>query len=143
MEQSRKNLKISSILILIFGAISFINVVVQLCFGEINRAELPEGTTDNILLIAKIIILVLSFVILLPQFYVGLKGLKIAKNPTSSKRHIRWAIVLLVLSVIGVVDGVVGMINGSDTISSLLDCALESIIYYEYIKYARLVAQRE
>ena len=146
MEQSRKNLKISSIFILILGVVSFIDVIIELFFGDINKATLPEGTTENILLIAKIILLVISFVILLPQFYVGFKGLQIAKKPKSSTRHIKWAVVLLVLTIVGVVNALVGILKGTDAkdyISSLFDGALEGIFYYEYIKYARLVAKEQ
>lgn len=144
MENSRKQLKINSILVLVLGAASLLQVIAELCFGEINRAQLPEGAPENILEITKIIILVVSLVILLPQFYVGFKGLRIAKKPTASRTHIKWAIVLFVCTIIGILNSVIEVINGNDIkdyISSLLNLALEGIVYYEYIKYARLVAK--
>lgn len=146
MEHSRKQLKINSILVLVLGAASLLQVIAELCFGEINRVSIPEGSPENILEITKIIILVVSLVVLLPQFYVGFKGLRIAKKPNSSTRHIKWAIVLLVLTIISAIDRAVGILNGNDVkdyVGSLLDLALEGIVYYEYIKYARLVAKEQ
>ena len=146
MEQSRKKLRNASLFVLILGAVSLINIVAELCFGEINRVPIPKGSPENILEITKIIILVVSLVVLLPQFYVGFKGLRIAKKPNSSTRHIKWAIVLLVLTIINAIDRAVGILNGNDVkdyVGSLLDLALEGIVYYEYIKYARLVAKEQ
>ena len=98
MEQSRKNLKLSSIIVLILSVFYAIQLVCELMFGEINNATIPEGAPDNILLITKIVLASIAGLLLIPNIYIGVKGLKVAKNPDSSKAHIVWAIILLVFS---------------------------------------------
>ena len=98
MEKARTSLKFSSLSVLALAVISLVNIVVGLMSSEFNSAELPAGSPENILTITKIIILVVTLVLLIPRVYVGFKGLKIAKNPDSSKGHIIWAVILLVFS---------------------------------------------
>lgn len=144
MDQSRKNLKVSSIVILLLGVWSLVDVLLQVFFGEINNAQIPAGAPDNILEITRIFLIVVSALILLPQFYIGIKGLVVTNKPNSSKGHIRWAIVLLVFTIIGFVDAVIKVIGGQsikEYISVFLNLAFEGVLYYEYIVFARLVAK--
>ena len=144
MEQAKKQLKISSIFVLLYAGLSLLNIITELLFGEINSTPLPAGSPENILQITKIILLVVSLVILLPKFYVGMKGLGIAKNPNSSKKHITWAMLILVFEAIGFIDPVLGILkqgNIADNFGALAGAALEVIIIYEYIKYAKHVAK--
>ena len=98
MEQTQKSLKLSSIFVLLFAGLSMVEIVAELLFGEINSVVIPEGAPENILMITKIILLAVSLLFLLPQLYIGIKGLKIAKCPDSSKGHIIWAAILLTFS---------------------------------------------
>ena len=144
MTESRKQLKIASYLVLLFAAISTIRLALAICFGELNSASIPEGSPENILLITKIILVVVSAAILIPQFYVGFKGLKVAKKPSKAKAHINCAIVLLVLTVLSLIEPVVGIVlqkGAGDYIGTLLDLILEGIIYFDYIRYAKAVAK--
>jgi hypothetical protein len=144
MDQSRKNLKVSSIVILLLGVWSLVDVLLQVFFGEINNAQIPAGAPDNILEITRIFLIVVSALILLPQFYIGIKGLVVANKPNSSKGHIRWAIVLLVFTIIGFIDAVIRVIGGEsikEYISVFLNLAFEGVLYYEYIVFARRVAK--
>ena len=78
MENSKKNLKIMSICILICTAITLVRLVLELVYAGVKgQFEASKG----IVLASLIITFVIAFIILLPQIYVGLKGLKIAKNP--------------------------------------------------------------
>ena len=95
-------------------------------------------------MITKIILFVVSLVLLLPQIYIGVKGMRIAKNPNSSKGHIIWAIILLVIAVLNLIDPIVGLINNGgvyDNLTTLSSVVLEIAIYYDYIKYAGAVAK--
>ena len=142
MEQSRKNLKLSAIVVLAWAGATLIGLISELLYGEINSAAIPEGAPDNILLITKIFLVSISLLLLLPQVYVGIKGLRIAKNPNSSKGHIVWAVILLVFAVLGIIDPIVNLAKSGDTfndIRSLSSIVLEIVIYFEYIKYAREV----
>ena len=144
MEQAKKQLKTSSIFILLFAGLSLLNIIAALAFGDLNSAEIPEGSPENILLITKMILLGISLVILLPKFYVGMKGLKIAKNPDSSKKHITWAMIILVFEALGIISPIMAILNQgniTDQFMALADVALEVIIIYEYIKYAKALAK--
>ena len=144
MEQAKKQLKTSSYFVLLFAGLSLLNIIAALVFGDLNSAEIPEGSPENILLITKMILLGISLVILLPKFYVGMKGLKIVKNPNSSKKHITWAMIILVFEAIGFIDPITALLNQGalmDNLVTLADVLLEVIIIYEYIKYAKAVAK--
>jgi hypothetical protein len=144
MTESKKQLKIASFLVLILAAISTVDIALELCFGKINSVHIPDGAPENTLLIAKIIIGVVSAMILIPQFYVGIKGLRIVKNPTKSKAHIICAIVILGFIAWGLVENVLGIVSQSETgdyVGALLDHILEGIVYIDYVRYARAVAK--
>ena len=129
---------------LLFAGIYLVELVCELMFGDLNNAAIPEGSPDNILMITKIILFVVSLVLLLPQIYIGVKGMRIAKNPNSSKGHIIWAIILLVIAVLNLIDPIVGLINNGgvyDNLTTLSSVVLEIAIYYDYIKYAGAVAK--
>ena len=145
MEQAKKHLKISSLIVLLFAGLSLLNIVVELLLGDINSAEIPEGAPVDILMITKIILLVVSVICLFPRVYVGMKGLRMAKNPDSSKGHIIWATIIFVLTLIGLVSplfAVVKQENVSENVSSLLGILLDLAIYYDYIKYAKQVSKQ-
>ena len=144
MEQTRNHLKFSSLAILAIAFFSLINIVSEFLVGELNNAEIPAGSLDNILLITKIILMVVSLVCLLPQVYIGIKGLKVAKNPDSSKAHIVWGIILLVLAIIGMISPLIAVIKQDDVFenaSALLSILVEVAFFYDYVKYARAVAK--
>ena len=144
MEQTRKHLKFSSLAILALAGLSLINIVSELLLGELNNAEIPAGSPDNILLITKVILMVVSLVCLLPQVYIGIKGLKVAKNSDSSKAHIVWGIILLAFAIIGLVSPLVAVIKQDEVFenaSALLSILIEVAFFYDYVKYARAVAK--
>ena len=141
MEKTRKHLKTSSLIVLLFAGLSLFQIVSELMFGELNTAEIPTGAPDNILLITKMFLLGLSAVFLLPQVYVGVKGLRMAKTPDASKGHIVWAFILCGLAALNLISAVVGMVQGtgSDNLENLSSALLELAIYYDFIKYAKVV----
>ena len=144
MEQTQKNLKYSSFFVLFFAALSLLHIIAALVFGPINQAEIPADAPENILNITKIFLLVVSLVMLAPNVYVGVKGLRVAKNPDTSKGHIIWACILFAFSVLALVDPVVACLKDGawgDNVGSLLNLGLELIIYYEFIVHAKAVAK--
>ena len=144
MEKTRKNLKITSIVLLIFAGSSILNILGEICFGEINNAAIPDGAPSNILLITKIIILTISALLLWPQIYISIKGIKIAKAPDASKRHIFWATLLLVLSILGLISPVIELLSSANVYQnagSILSILIEVCLYYEYRKYAKEIAK--
>ena len=140
MEKSRKNLKEASILVLIFAALSLVRSIFDLIFGIQEITPDPaKGITEGVILAAIIIYAVFGLLLLIPQVYIGLKGIKISKNPDSSRAHIVWAKVLFVLCIICIAAPVADMIEKGDIVVNVLelcDLALAIIIYFMFIKYA-------
>ena len=141
MEQ-RKNLKIASILVLVYAAWSLIKMVIDLIITDFSSIDASEG----VLLASKIIVVALTVVLLLPELFIGLKGLKIAKDPTSytGKAHIVWAIVLLVLALLAWISPIAGLIKqeavGSN-LTTLGTVACETAILALYVSFAKKVAK--
>lgn len=144
MEQTRKNLKTSSVIVLVLAGLSLLNILFGLFFGELsgelNNAEIPEGAPGNIVLITQIFVLVVSLLLLLPQVYIGIKGLRIAKNPNASKGHIVWGIILIVFTAIGLLSPLLALVQGNGeafaNVSDLLSIAVDVFVLFEYVKYA-------
>ena len=142
MSISRNHLKEASFLVLLFTAFSFIRMIIQIFVVGFEVDPAQVGASHEIVVVAMIITFVISLILLLPQLYVGVKGMKIAKNPTSSKGHIVWAVILLVFSAFGIVSTVSSIaeqINVIDNVITLVDHALDVIVYCMYIKYANRV----
>ena len=139
MEQTRKNLKLSSIAVLALAVFSLIEIASELFFGDLGQAMIPEGAPENILLITQIILFAFALVLTLPSVYMGIKGLRMAKNPNLSKGHIVWAIILLALASFGLIGHVVGFIQNGfnfENISAFLSVAVEAFVFAEYIRFA-------
>ena len=144
MGNSIKYLKITSIALLLYTIFSAFEIAIALYFGEFNNVTIPEGSPDNILAITKTFILVVSALLLLPQLYLGFKGLRVAANPNSSKGHIVLAIVIFIFVLISAVTAIQGIASGEETdsnVSALLSLMVEVAIYFEYILYAIRVAK--
>ena len=97
MEKARKNLKEMSVLILIFAVFSFVRSIVEILFAGLSIKDLPEEITENIVIIGIVVLCVFSLILSIPQLYVGIRGIKVAKKPVATKGHIVWAIILAVL----------------------------------------------
>ena len=140
MEQARKNLKVTSIAVLILAGLSLINLVMEIFFGEMNET----GASESILLVAKITLVVVSLLLLLPQVYVGMKGLRVVANPDASKAHIIWATILLVLAALGVITPVLSIVkleNLLGNISALISALAEVVIFFIYVKNASVISK--
>lgn len=141
MSNSRNHLKEASFLVLLFTAFSFIRMIIQLFVGfEADPTQV--GVSHEIIVATMIVVFVVGLILLLPQLYVGVKGMKIAKNPTSAKGHIVWAVILLVFSAFGIISTVTSIaeqVNVVDNVITLVDHALDVIVYCMYIKYANRV----
>ena len=86
--------------------------------------------------------MVFSGILLLPQIYIGFKGLKVAHSPDSSKSHIIVAIILFAFAILSTISPITSIIRKEEVgenIRNLLSIAVELFLYFDYIKYARLV----
>ena len=143
MEKTRHNLKTYSIITLGLAVLALLDIAFELFFGELSGAEMPEGSPDDTLLITQIFVLVVSALILLPQFYIGIKGIKIAVEPDSSIAHIIWGIILIVFTCVGLISPVISLVQGEGDafghISELCSIAVDAFVLFEYVNYARAV----
>ena len=144
MEQAKKHLKWTSIALLALAGSTLLQIVAELLFGDLNNAEIPAGSPDHILMITKIILLGFSCVMLFPQVYVGVKGLLVVKAPNASKGHIVWAIVLFVFTLVDLLSPAFALVmqdNVNENLSLLLGGLVEASVYFDYIKYAKVIAR--
>jgi hypothetical protein len=144
--KARKNLKCMSILILALAAFTFVRVIVETFLLDFNMETLPEGATAALVLATQIGLCVFSCILLLPQIYVGVKGMKISKDPNNSKAHIVWATILAVISVIGIVSPLSHMVRAEDIVGNLvvlLDLVTDVAVYIAYVVYAKQVLKAE
>lgn len=144
MTKSRTQLKIASIIVLIFTALSLFNIVAGLVFSELPKAEMPDDAPENLLLITQIFVLVITAIMLIPQVYVGVKGIKVANKPTSSKAHIIWAIILLAFAVGALATPISAIVTMEDVVSnvfSIISIAAEIVVFLIYIKSATAVSR--
>lgn len=142
MKNSRKQLKAYSFLVLLFAAFSLTRLIVELIVIGFDKETATLGVSPELMLVATIILFVISLIFLLPQVYVGVRGLKIAKAPKATKGHIVWAVILLAFSVFAIftpISDIMANVNVVDNIVTLIDHALDIIVYCMYIKYANRV----
>ena len=139
MEQTRKYLKLSSIAVLALAFFSLLQIVSELLYGELNNAVIPEGAPENILPITKIVLFSVALLLTLPNIYIGIKGLRIAKKPNSSKGHIVWAIIILAIAALFLIEQGVGFIHDGfnfESISAFCSIVVEVAVFVEYIRLA-------
>ena len=143
MEQNKKELKWLSIVILALVALSLIRAIVNVCINGLPVAkDVPAGMTKELVQIVTIIAFVASLLLLLPQIYLGVKGLKIANGAESGKAHLVWAIVLIVLSAIAAINGISNLtkVFNLDSVMNLLGPAVDVLLFVCYYVYARKIA---
>ena len=142
MSNARKNLKYMSIVILALTVFTLIRVVLDVFSIDLNADTIADGVNAALVLAGQIFVCAFSLILLLPQVYVGVKGLKIAKNPVSSKAHIVWATILAVLSVLGTLSPLSAMVQTGDFANNfvtLLDAATDAAVFIAYIGFAKQV----
>lgn len=141
MEQTKKNLRIISLCLVIFSIVSLALAAMDLITFWMDRDNY-SGTSDGVVLASIGIVGVMSLLMVAVQIYIGLKGMKVAKEPDSSKGHITWATVLLVLSIIALVSPVMEMIQTKAIVANvvtIIDCLVDVLLYYYFIKWAKEV----
>ena len=143
MEKKRNDLKVYSILVLVFVLISLGRMIADVCingFGDIG--QLPEGVTESVANVALVVVWVIGIIFLLPQIYIGIAGLKQAKNPTSGRAHIVWAFILTALSALSLISCIVDItkVYTFDKLLTTLDTLVNVILFTSYYVVARQIA---
>ena len=142
MSNARKNLKYMSIVILALTVFTLVRVLLDVFSLEIDADAVADGVTAGLVLFGQIFVCAFSLILLLPQVYVGVKGLKISKTPDSSRAHIVWATILAVLSALGILSPISAMVQNGDfanNFAALLDAATDAAVYIAYVGFAKQV----
>lgn len=147
MEKNRKDLKAYSIVILAFVALVLIQNIIELCVAGLPQpTEIPEGMTEEIYKIAVIVILVISFIFLIPQVYIGVKGIMVANNPEiGGKAHIGWAFALAIISALALISSISDLIKvfNVPNVLTVITTAIDVIVFIYYYIIARKIANKE
>ena len=140
MEKAKRYLKDVSVVILILAAFSLVRGILDIILTDFSGAELPEGTTAGLILATRIVLIVIGFVILLPQIYVGVKGIQASKTSKISKAPVVWAIILAAFAVLGIASSVSELLKPGDLVGDLLslaDITVDALLFVMYVKYAK------
>lgn len=144
MEQKRKHLKAVSVILLAFTGLTFLRTAAEYLFADQGIAILPDGSSAILQLIVRLIMVAIALVFVLPQIYMGVKGLRIAKNPAPAKAHVVWAWILLVLAILGLIEPITAALQPgglAGNVGALIQGLLSIVIYFAYIRCARAVAK--
>ena len=141
MENARKNLRLVSEVILIILTISLVRSILEVLLSKGSM----DGIPAELVSFAKIGFCVAAVVLSIPQIYIGVKGIKVANNPDSSKAHIVWGVIFTIFSVFSVISAVSGLTKGGNTfgdILALVSAVAQFALYFIYVKCAKQVAAK-
>ena len=142
MDTNRKHLRDLSGLVLFLALLAAIGLVSDALALDFNIQNLPDYVSAGIASFMRIFLCAFGFILLLPQIYVGVRGLKIAKNPTTSKGHIVWAIILTVCTVMSIPSPISDIAQGVQVganIMELFRLAIDILLYVTYVVCAKRV----
>lgn len=145
MEKERKTLKELSILVLIFAGISLVRMIVDVVLNGFSTTQPIEGLSPELTNVLVIVIWVVGVLFLLPEVYVGYKGIKISQNPDDSKRHITIAKIIFVCMILSLVSLIIELVKGTNLVINILtvaDVFIDAALYYFYIRYANAIKKQ-
>ena len=143
MEKIRKNLKLTSFCILLVTTFRLITSFLTFFNGglEVTAEMIPAGSTREVVYISLLIAWILGLIFFLPSYYVGFKGLKVAKNPEGTgKAHIVWATIMLVFSIISVISMAGNLSSSANTTMAtfeLVEVVFCGLLYLFYVVEAK------
>ena len=144
MEKERKMLKEMSILVLILVGLSLVRMVVDVILNGFDWSQI-EGLSLEASKVVIIVTWVCGLLFLLPEIFVGYKGIKVAKNPDDSKSHIVLAkiiFVCVILSLVNIILELTKSTNIAINIITIVDVVLDAVVFYLYIRYASKIRKQ-
>lgn len=144
MEDMKRNLKITSWVILLVTALSLIKLVIEAIVTKFAVATIPDGMTREIAQVIVIGSWVLLVVSSLPEVFVGLRGLKNSEGPMAKKGHIVWAIIMTVFSGIAVVNAILTLAGGQQiglSITEIIANVASMAIFIYYVILCKKINQ--
>ena len=146
--QNRKNLHDYGLVLVVLGVLNlfmFISTIVaNLVDGSMT--EMLAGVEAEILVAVKIVLGVLGGLMGLLVFadvLIGIKALKVSKNPNADKGYITAAKVFFVMSVIAAISAFASFFDGKtlivDAILNFANAALGAAVYFMFVRAAKAV----
>jgi hypothetical protein len=146
--QNRKNLHDYGLVLIVLGVLNlfmFLSTVVA-GFVDGTMAESLATVEAELLVAVKVVLGVIGGLmgLLVPaDILIGLKALKVSKNPNTDKGYITVAKVFFVMSVIATVSSIFPFFDANapivDTILTFANAALDAVVYILFIKAAQAV----
>ena len=146
--ENRKNLHDYGLALIFLGALNLFMFVGTIVAGLVDGtfAKAFADVAPELLLATKItlgVVGALMGLLVFADVLIGMKALKVSKNPNTDKGYITAAKVFFVLSVISAISAVVSLFDGStpivDGILNLANAALGAAVYVLFVKAAQSV----
>ena len=159
MEENKKNLKITSYVIIILAIINIVLMGINFATGELreNAKKLTEesisqtegaseelgGMEDKVVDMAVYGTIGGAAIGILFDVYLGVAGLRQVKGTSKGKANIILATIVFVIGLIGLIPMIMSVTKDQTTISSLVSSLAGLIIMFYYIRYAKKVVEEK
>lgn len=146
--ENRKNLHDYGLVLIVLGVLNLFMFVSTMITGLVDGSITAAlaNVEAEILVAVKIVLGVLGGLMGLLVFadvLIGMKALKVSKNPSSDKGYITAAMVFFVMSIIAAVSAFASFFDGNtpivDAILNFANSALGAAVYFLFIKAAQAV----
>lgn len=141
MEKSKKALKATSIILLIFAILDVISIITLVIMGE-NAPSVKgysfDAHTVDILIGVVITCIAISLLI---DLFLSIKGLRAVKGLGKGKAHITLATVLIILYLISIIIGIIGAVAFTHNWTSVIIEVVSLIVLIIYRTSAKTVAR--
>ena len=151
MEEHKKNLKITSYVIIILAIFNIVLMGISFATGELreNAKKLTQesisqtkelgGMENKVVDMAVYGTIGVAAIGVLFDVYLGIAGLRQANGTSKGKANIILATIVFVLALIGWIPMIISLTKEQTSISSIFSSVLGLIIMFYYIRYARKV----
>ena len=145
--KNRKNLHGYGLVLIILGILHFFKyvstIISSVIHGDMAKAFTEQNADLAVKIVTGVIFAILGFIVL-ADVIIGIKALKVSKNPTADKGHIVAAKVFFVLSVIAAVAALISIFGATkdsidDCILNLSSSILDACVYVIFINAATAV----
>ncbi len=157
MEEHKKNLKITSYIIIILAILNIVLMGIRFATGELreNAKKLTEesisqteGASEELDgMEEKVVDMAVYGTIggvaigVLFDVYLGIAGLHQAKGTSKGKANIILATIVFVIGLIGLIPMIISLTKDQTSISSIFSSLAGLIIMFYYIRYAKKVVE--
>ncbi len=159
MDQDKKNLKITSYIVIVLAIVNVIFLGIGFANGELKKGiearvdetMIQSGASADEIEQSHDLVFNLSLngtiigvgIAVLLKLYLGIKGLHQAGGKIKGKGNIVWAKIIFVFTAISVFSSIISLNKGEIQLSSLISSLADLVIIFYYMKYANKVVEEE